>query len=112
MSKCIDDFNEITKQLKHDLEYGELNGSAVKTAYLGMIAGYLATIVDQLDEMNNKETKEEKDKLLDIMAKERNVYAQHIAIEEAKLRGKVEGAEYMTYRLLDYLRGNENGNDD
>lgn len=57
-------------------------------------------------------TKEEKDKLLDLMSKERNDYAQHIAIEEAKLRGKIEGAEYMRYRFLDYLRGDEDGNDD
>lgn len=55
MSKCIDDFNEFTNELRRDLELGKINGDTVRTAYLGMIAGYLATIVDQLNEMNNKE---------------------------------------------------------
>lgn len=55
MSKYIDDFNEFTNELRRDLELGKINGDTVRTAYLVMIAGYLATIVDQLNEMNNKE---------------------------------------------------------
>jgi len=47
--------------------------------------------------------KNERDKLLERMAKERNSYAQHIDIEEAKLRGKVEGADYILHRLSDYF---------
>lgn len=50
-------------------------------------------------------TREEKDKLLDLMGKERNSYAEHLRIEEAKLSGKIEGADYMLNRLLDYLHG-------
>lgn len=48
-------------------------------------------------------TREEKDKLLDLMGKERNSYAEHLRIEEARLSGKIVGADYMLNRLLDYL---------
>lgn len=47
--------------------------------------------------------KNERDKLLERMAKERNSYVQHIDIEEARLRGKVEGADYILQRLSDYF---------
>ena len=55
MGKYIDDLDEFTKRVLHDLELGKTNGNAVNTAYLGMIACYLALILDQLNEMNNKE---------------------------------------------------------
>lgn len=47
--------------------------------------------------------KSEKDKLLDLMAKEYNSYAQFIGKEEARLKGKLEGMDYMLGRLNDYL---------
>lgn len=48
-------------------------------------------------------TREEKDKLLDLMGKERNSYSEHIKNEVARLYGKIEGADYILNRLLDYF---------
>lgn len=48
-------------------------------------------------------TREEKDKLLDLMAKERNSYSEHINNEIARLYGKIEGADYILNRLLEIL---------
>ena len=48
-------------------------------------------------------TKEEKDKLLDLMGKERNSYVEHLNNEAARLCGKREGADYILNRLLDYF---------
>ena len=59
--------------------------------------------------------REEKDKLLDLMGKERNSYSEHINNEVARLYGKIEGADYMLNRLLDYIHSDsevEDGNDD
>lgn len=51
-------------------------------------------------------TKEEKDKLLDLMGKERNSYSEHINKEITRLYGKIEGADYILNRLLDYFYNN------
>lgn len=48
-------------------------------------------------------TREEKDKLLELMGKERNSYADHINKQVERLYGKVEGADYILNRLLDYF---------
>ena len=48
-------------------------------------------------------TREEKNKLLALMEKERNSYSEHIKNEITKLHGKIEGADYILNRLLDYL---------
>ena len=48
-------------------------------------------------------TREEKDKLLDLMGKERNSYSQYLNKEEARMQGKIEGMDYILNRLLDYL---------
>ena len=49
-------------------------------------------------------TREEKDKLLILMGKERNSYSEHINNEIERLYGKIEGADYLLSRLLDYIR--------
>ena len=54
-------------------------------------------------------TKKEKDKLLDLMGKERNSYSKHINEEVARLYGKIEGADYILNRLLDYFYNNSEG---
>ena len=48
-------------------------------------------------------TREEKDKLLELMKKECNSYARHINNETERLYGKIEGADYILNRLLNYL---------
>lgn len=48
-------------------------------------------------------TREEKNKLLDLMGKERNSYSEQVNKEVARLYGKIEGADYMLNRLLDYI---------
>ena len=53
MGKCADQFEEITNDMKCRIECGEINGDGVQTLYLGLIAGYLATIVDELRERND-----------------------------------------------------------
>ncbi len=58
-------------------------------------------------------TREEKDKLLTLMGEERNSYSDHINKEVARLYGKIEGADYILNRLLDYFYNDneEDGND-
>lgn len=48
-------------------------------------------------------TREEKNKILELMANERNSYAEHINKEVARLYGKIEGAEFILNRLLDHF---------
>ena len=48
-------------------------------------------------------TKDEKIKLLDLMGKERNSYSEHINKEIERLYGKIEGADYILNRLIDYF---------
>lgn len=48
-------------------------------------------------------TREEKNKLLELMGKERNSYAEHVNREIDRLYGKIEGADYMLNRLLDNI---------
>lgn len=48
-------------------------------------------------------TREEKNKLLNLMGKERNSYSEHINKEIERLYGKIEGADYMLNRLLDHF---------
>ena len=48
-------------------------------------------------------TREEKDKLLALMGEERNSYSAHINREIDRLYGKIEGADYILNRLLDYF---------
>ena len=48
-------------------------------------------------------TREEKDKLLVLMGEERNSYCEHIKREVDRLYGKIEGADYILNRLLDYF---------
>lgn len=60
-------------------------------------------------------TREEKDKLLILMGKERNSYSEHINTEIERLYGKIEGADYMLNRLLDNIHNDsevDNGNDE
>jgi hypothetical protein len=58
-------------------------------------------------------TREEKDKLLTLMGEERNSYSAHINKEIDRLYGKIEGADYILNRLLDYFYNDneEDGND-
>ena len=51
-------------------------------------------------------TREEKNKLLELMGKERNSYSEHINREIERLYGKIEGADYILNRLLDYFHNN------
>lgn len=48
-------------------------------------------------------TREEKNKLLELMGKERNSYSEQVNKEVARLYGKIEGADYMLNRLLDHI---------
>lgn len=48
-------------------------------------------------------TREEKNKLLELMGKERNSYSEQVNKEVERLYGKIEGADYMLNRLLDYI---------
>lgn len=48
-------------------------------------------------------TREETNKLLELMGKERNSYSEHINKEIERLYGKIEGEDYMLNRLLDYF---------
>ncbi len=48
-------------------------------------------------------TREEKNKLLELMGKERNSYAEQVNKEIDRLYGKIEGADYMLNRLLDNI---------
>lgn len=48
-------------------------------------------------------TREEKNKLLDLMGKERNSYSEHINKEIERLYGKIEGADFILNRLIDYF---------
>lgn len=48
-------------------------------------------------------TREEKNKLLELMGKERNSYSEQVNKEIDRLYGKIEGADYMLNRLLDYI---------
>ena len=48
-------------------------------------------------------TREEKDKLLKLMGEERNSYSEHNKREIDRLYGKIEGADYILNRLLDYF---------
>ena len=60
-------------------------------------------------------TREEKDKLLILMGKERNSYSEHINKEIERLCGKIEGADFILNRLLDYIHNDsevEDGNVD
>lgn len=55
-------------------------------------------------------TREEKNKLLELMGKERNSYVEQVNKEVARLYGKIEGADYMLNRLLDHIHNdNEEG---
>ena len=48
-------------------------------------------------------TKEQKDKILKLMAEERNDYARYCDRRIAKEEGKIIGADYMLQRFLDVL---------
>ena len=48
-------------------------------------------------------TREEKNKLLELMGKERNSYSEQVNKEINRLYGKIEGADYMLNRLLDHI---------
>lgn len=48
-------------------------------------------------------TREEKNKLLELMGKERNSYSEQVNKEINRLYGKIEGADYMLNRLLDLI---------
>ena len=48
-------------------------------------------------------TKEQRDKILKIMAEERNDYARTCNERIAKENGKITGADYILQRLLDIL---------
>ena len=48
-------------------------------------------------------TKEQKDKILKLMAEERNYYARDCDRRIAKEEGKIMGADYMCQRFLDIL---------
>lgn len=54
MGKCFGQFEEIVNDMKDRMERGELDGIAVQSLYLGLITGYLATIVDELQELNDR----------------------------------------------------------
>ena len=64
-------------------------------------------------------TREQKDKILKLMAEERNNYAKDCSERIEKEFGKIAGADYMLQRFLDVLRiefesqesGVDNGND-
>ena len=49
-------------------------------------------------------TKEQKNKILEAIAEDRNDYARGCNERIAKENGKIEGADYMLQRLLDVLR--------
>ena len=49
-------------------------------------------------------TKEQKDKILKVMAEERNNYARGCNERIEKEFGKIAGADYMLQRFLDVLR--------
>lgn len=49
-------------------------------------------------------TKEQNDKILRLMAEERNNYARECSRRIEKENGKIEGADYMLQRFLDALR--------
>lgn len=49
-------------------------------------------------------TKEQKDKILKVMAEERNNYARGCNERIEKEFGKIAGADYMIQRFLDVLR--------
>jgi hypothetical protein len=49
-------------------------------------------------------TKEQKDKILELMAEERNCYASGCNRRIAEEQGKIIGADYMLQRFLDVLR--------
>ena len=49
-------------------------------------------------------TKEQRDKILKVMAEERNYYARDCDRRIAKESGKIEGADYMLQRFLDVLK--------
>lgn len=48
-------------------------------------------------------TKEQRNKILDALAEERNDYARECTKRIVRENGKVEGADYMFQRLLDIL---------
>ena len=48
-------------------------------------------------------TKEQKDKMLKLMAEERNNYARDCGRRIAEEHGKIMGADYMVQRFLDVL---------
>lgn len=57
-------------------------------------------------------TREEKNKLLELMGKERNSYSEQVNREIDRLYGKIEGADYMLNRLLDLIHNdNEEKNE-
>lgn len=49
-------------------------------------------------------TKEQKDKILKVMAEERNNYARDCSRRIEKEEGKIIGADYMLQRFLDVLK--------
>ena len=57
-------------------------------------------------------TKEQKDKILKVMAEDRNNYARDCDRRIAKESGKIEGADYMIQRLLDVLGTEEDSDAD
>ena len=49
-------------------------------------------------------TKEQKDKILKVIAEDRNDYARDCRERIAEEQGKIIGADYMLHRFLDVLR--------
>lgn len=52
MGKCFEQYEEIISTARKEVELHHMDREGVTNLYLGMIAGYLATIVDELGEMN------------------------------------------------------------
>ena len=53
--------------------------------------------------------KEQRDKIMTLMADERNRYSEERSRVIARENGKVEGADYMLNRLLEILRDERGG---
>ena len=52
MGKCFEQYEEIISIARKEVGLHHMGHEGVNNLYLGMIAGYLATIVDELGEMN------------------------------------------------------------
>lgn len=62
MGKRFDNFKELADDMNMKLENGVMSHQTIERAYMSLCAGYLACIVDKLDEITSKlEDKENKE---------------------------------------------------